>query len=108
MPTRESLSEAIRETYGKPDSYEKATKLATFLTLKSLLYPDAQESLASYDPKLLTDGDSKVGAYGQTEFLTAVAGMEPARAWSVMGELMETLQVLNPRLYAGVMRQLRQ
>lgn len=108
MLTRESLSEAIRETYEKPDSYEKATKLATFLTLKSLLYPDAQESKAAYDPPSRAGADCRVKGYGDTEFFTTLAGMDEARAWAVMGELMDTLQVLNPRLYAGVIRQLRQ
>ena len=44
--------------------------------------------------------------YGDTEFLQAVSEKPEKRAWLVMDELMDTLSVANPRLYATVMRKL--
>ena len=45
--------------------------------------------------------------YGESEFAQAVTGMDPAEAWGVMDELMDTLRVINPGLYRGVLRKLR-
>lgn len=44
--------------------------------------------------------------YGDSDFLRAAAGKDPAAAWAVMDELMDTLRVVNPRAYDSVMRKL--
>lgn len=41
--------------------------------------------------------------YGDSDFLRTVAGKDPATVWPVMDELMETLQVINVRLYESAM-----
>ena len=41
-----------------------------------------------------------------SEFLRAVSNVDPARAWEVMDELMDSLQVINERVYNSVMRKL--
>ena len=38
--------------------------------------------------------------------IARMVGMEYDRVWKVISELMETLQVINPRLYAGVIKKL--
>jgi len=47
-----------------------------------------------------------IGRYGDSDFLQTVVGKDPAAAWSVMDEHMETLRVVNPRAYEGVLRKL--
>jgi len=47
-----------------------------------------------------------IDQYGDSDFLRAVAGKDPAAAWGVMDEHMETLRVVNPRAYEGVLRKL--
>ena len=42
-----------------------------------------------------------------TEFFQLANGMEYDRVWKIIAELMETLQVINPRLYAGVIKKLK-
>ena len=44
--------------------------------------------------------------YGDSDFLRAVARVDPARAWEVMDELMDSLKVVNERVYNSVMRKL--
>lgn len=44
--------------------------------------------------------------YGDSEFLQAVAGKDQAAAWAVIDEHMDTLRVVNPRVYDGIMRKL--
>lgn len=47
-----------------------------------------------------------VGSYGDSGFLQAVSDMAPARAWEVMDELMDSLKIVNERVYNSVMRKL--
>ena len=42
-----------------------------------------------------------------TEFFQLANGMEYDNVWKIIAELMETLQVINPRLYAGVIKKLK-
>lgn len=41
-----------------------------------------------------------------SDFLRAVANIDPGRAWVVMDELMDSLKVVNERVYNSVMRKL--
>ena len=43
---------------------------------------------------------------GNSEFFQAISGRKPAEMWAVMGELMDTLQAINPRLYNSVLRKI--
>lgn len=47
-----------------------------------------------------------LGEYGDSDFLRAVAGKDPVRAWSVMDELMDTLLTVNAKVYNSVMAKL--
>ena len=47
-----------------------------------------------------------VSDYGDSDFLQAVSDMAPARAWEVMDELMDSLKIVNERVYNSVMRKL--
>ena len=44
--------------------------------------------------------------YGGSEFLQALTGKPQRAVWVVMDELMDTLRVVNPRAYDGVMRKI--
>ena len=41
-----------------------------------------------------------------SEFFQAIRGRKSAEMWAVMGELMDTLQAINPRLYNSVLRKI--
>ncbi len=43
-----------------------------------------------------------------TAFAEAVNGLDPSEILPVVDELMTTLQAVNPRLYAGVMRRIKE
>lgn len=45
-------------------------------------------------------------SYGDSDFLRVVSQKDPAHAWRVMDELMETLHIVEPRVYNSVMRKL--
>lgn len=54
-----------------------------------------------------TAAPETIGEYGSSDFLQAVAGKDPATCWGVIDELMDDLSVINPRVYASVMRKIR-
>lgn len=45
---------------------------------------------------------------GDSEFLLALDGKESAEAWSIMDDLMDTLKIVNPRVYESVLRKIRE
>ena len=46
--------------------------------------------------------------YGESDFLTAVAGKDSAAVWGIIDDLMETLKVVNGRVYDSVLRKIRE
>ena len=48
-----------------------------------------------------------VGEYGDSEFLLAVAGKDPKKAWAVVDELMDTLSLVNRKVYDSVLRKIK-
>lgn len=55
-----------------------------------------------------TETETRITYDSGTEFAQTISGMNAADAWSVMDELMNVLQATQPRLYNGVLRQLRE
>lgn len=110
MITKKDLDEAIMECKGKrmPDA-NTCMKLAAFYTIRQNLYPDKPstspeprfEENYSYTPA------PAVMYSGNSEFARAVDGKDTGDVMAIIDELMETLKVLNPRLYSGVMRRLQ-
>lgn len=47
-----------------------------------------------------------VEVYGDSDFLRAVSNVPQDKAWAVMDELMDSLKIVNERVYNGVMRKL--
>ena len=48
-----------------------------------------------------------VETYGDSDFLRAVADVPPDKAWKIMDELMDTLAVVNARVYNSVMQKIK-
>lgn len=47
-----------------------------------------------------------VETYGDSDFLRAVSKVSQEKAWGIMDELMDSLKIVNERVYNGVMRKL--
>lgn len=110
MFTKAELIDAINELEEGRHSIQNCERLAAIYTVLDHLYPDSQSecsfdrgySGAVAEPK----AESKVGDYGDTEFLKAINDQDSADMWLLMDELMSTLLVVNPRLYDSVMRKI--
>ena len=102
MITEKDLQNAIAECQGeRHPNANTCIKLAAYYTIYENLYPKQAENPV-YQPVI----DNVIGDYGDTEFYRAIKGKKSADIWAVMGELMDTIQFINPKLYDGVMRQL--
>lgn len=111
MITEQDLQEAIAECQGQRNpNASTCIKLAAFLTIKDALYGKEKEqpeqapvySFASEPepryPIIDYDGDS--------EFAQEIDGRRQDEVLPVIDELMDVIKATNPRLYAGVIRQL--
>ena len=47
-----------------------------------------------------------IGDYGDNDFYKAINGKKAEDIWMIINELMDTMQVLNPSIYNGVMRKI--
>ncbi|MBO5941568.1 MAG: hypothetical protein J6R18_10285 [Kiritimatiellae bacterium] len=105
MVTRQDLDEAIRECEGAPATYAVCQKLAVLYTVRDYLYGNLGSRM-SHAEENGRKREDMIGDYGDSEFLRLVCGKAAAEVWDILGELMETLQIINPRLYDGVMRRI--
>lgn len=107
MIKREDLLDAIAECNGvKYPNAHTCMMLAAFYTI--LDHIDESEishvELPQVSEKYSFSAQPEtVGYESQTEFGQQVAGMDTYHVLEVIDELMTTLQVINPRLYNGVM-----
>ena len=101
MLSENELLQAIRDCENQPSSYANCQKLAVFYALYNELY--GQKDAAPHtvtETVICIDGE-------KSEFLAAIDGAKSSKIWQIIDELMNTLQVINPRLYDGVMRKIR-
>lgn len=97
MLTQREVLNAIAECEKNPRDYADCQKLATFYTILDHMTAEPTQTVT----------ENVIGEYGDSEFLQSVAGLNSSAIWSVLDELASTVQVLNPNLYAGVMRKIR-
>lgn len=106
MITEKDLQEAIAECQGQRNpNASTAIKLAAFLTIQKEMF-GKDEPVPSYS-FAAPQAENQVEIESGTEFARLINGMDARDAWAVMDELMDTLAAINPRLYNGVMRELR-
>ena len=112
MITEHDLEEAIAECRGQRNpTSSTCIKLAAYYILMDHMYPSgADVPIAGYshasepERRVATSTNYDSG----TEFSEAIQGWDPADLLPIVDELMETVRVLNPRLYSGVMRKIRE
>lgn len=107
MITEKDLQEAIAECKGQRNpNANTCIKLAAYYTILDHMHDDTQEGPQTYSfAPMPTTGDT-VGYDGPSDFAQKIYGRDSTEMWALMDELMNTLSVLNPKLYAGVMRKI--
>jgi hypothetical protein len=102
--TEQDLKSAIAECQGQRNpNANTCIKLAAYLTIQKELY-GSQEVVEipqySYAPAISYQSDS--------EFSRLIEGKNIDDVMPVLDELLEAVQVVNPRLYEGFLRKLRE
>ena len=109
MITEQDLDEAIAKCQGEENpTNNTCIKLAAFLTIKDHLYGIEVPQYSHSDGTEEHTETTVVIYNSDSEFFKATNGMELDTFYSIVDELMETLQVINPRLYAGVLRKIEE
>lgn len=108
MITEIDLQEAIAECKGKrnPDA-NTCIKLAAYLIIHKEMYGSDEEKIPQPTYSYATPPVEKITYESDTEFSREIQGMDINDVMRVMDELMSTLQIVNPRLYSGVIRKIR-
>lgn len=105
MLSRQSILQAIEECENSADSFQNCQKLATLFTIYDHLYGEQKETQVSVRETII---ENYSDSYGDNEFMSLIAGKNADKVWSVMNELMQTLQAIQPSLYSAVLRKLRE
>lgn len=106
-PNLKEIEWAISELEQEESSFPVYAKLANLYTVRNeMLGISAPQPQAVAYSKKATPAPEPPALYGGSDFLQAVAKIPASDAWAVMDELMETLQAVNPRVYASIMRKL--
>ena len=106
------LDESIARYQGEVNpSINTCIKLAACYALKNELFgkPEQPEPLPAYSfAAAPAETFEKIIQYtSDTEFSRMIDGRDAADIWPIIDELMTTVQTLMPRLYDGVLRELR-
>lgn len=106
-PNLKELDWAISELEGQESSENRYMLLAALYTCRNQMLGGSisQPQPAAYS-MASAPATQTLEQYGDSDFLRAVDGLPAPDAWAVMDELMDTLQVVNPRIYDSVMRKL--
>jgi len=103
MFTKNEILDAIDELEEAPATYQNAEKLATFYSLYDHLFVK-QEPMN----RIESIREVIVGKYGDSEFMRVIEGKKAEDIWSVMDELMQTIRMLQPRLYNATIEKLKE
>jgi hypothetical protein len=106
--TKHDLDEAIAECQGQRNpNANTCIKLASFFIIRRELFEEDKEDEQFSQPMFsYSSGDNLIGRYGDSEFLEVVEGKPVENVMMIMDELMDSMQVLQPRIYDGVMRKI--
>ena len=108
MITEQDLQAAIAECQGvRNPTANTCIKLAAFYTIKNELFGKTEqlEQLPSYS--YASPPENTITFDSGSEFSQLINGKSQDEVLKVIDELMQTLEVINPRLYDGVLRKLQ-
>ncbi len=106
-PNLKEIEWAISELENQESSEGRYTLLAALYTCRNQMLGNTQPEprIAAYSEMAAPEAEVLV-QYGDSEFLRAAAGKDPAKVLMVIDDLLDALQVVNRRAYDNVMRKL--
>lgn len=113
MLDKAEIRAAIAKLEFDESSYSNYAKLASLYVIRDKMQEEERGDGGRYvgyysgAPAPVTAEPATVGEYGDSEFLLAVAGKDPAKAWAIIDELMDTLAMVNSKVYNSVMQKIK-
>ena len=102
MITIRDLQEAIAECHGVRDPDARTCiKLAAYYTILDHM---ADTSIEGYSKDSGEATESTIANYGTSDFLQNIKGKDPEKVFGLIDELVSTVEIFDPRLYAAFMR----
>lgn len=104
MIDMDEIERAISMWENADTTYSSCAKLADLYAVRDHLINNQSpyDMASSYSAK----PSEALGDYGDSDFLQAVSGKDGASVWAIMDDLMDTLQVVNPKVYTSIMRKI--
>lgn len=108
MFTKRELESAIAEYENKVNSFNDCQKLAVYHALHEHYFGENEpkNDVQAYSYAPAQEPETIIGDYGDSDFLIEVCGRNSAEIWAVIDELMDTLAIVQPKLYSAVMRKI--
>ena len=110
MITQQDLQAAIAECQGQRNpNASTCIKLAAFLTIQEHMFgiKEEQIELPRYSYSNKAEDNQAIQYSGDSEFAKLVNGKDQDEVMKIIDELMDAVNVVNPRLYASVIRKLQ-
>ena len=100
MFTKAELVDAINEIEGGKHSIQNCERLAAIYTVLDHLYdePTIKKPDLGYSYDNNINIETIIGNYGDSEFYKAISGKPSKEIWKLINELVEAVDVFNPRL----------
>lgn len=102
MFSEAELVDAIEQITAGKHSIQNCERLAALYVVLDHLYGKDDEPMV-----IDSRTESEIGRYGDSQFLKAIAGKSAKEAWLLMDELVEAVEVFNPRLINSFFEKLR-
>lgn len=110
MITEYDLQEAIAECEGQRNpTANTCLKLAAFYIIQDKKFPKNEPNFystkSSFEAEKIMD-ERVEHTENESEFRQAAVGMSTSKLIEIMDEVMETIKIISPKLYDGVMRKM--
>lgn len=104
MIYRKDIENAIAECEAEPLTAAKLEKLAHLYIVHGYLFG----SPGTEAPKAAADHEKIMDIDGDSEFCRAACGKNAVEVWAIIADLVDTLEILHPRLYNGLIQKLNE
>ena len=103
MISQKELLEAIDKCENNVNSFQWCEKLAALCTVYDHLYGQPVEYT-----NIHTETETIIETDGDNDFLKAINGKNAVNIWNIVSELMESVKLIQSRLYDAVMRKINE
>lgn len=105
-PNLKEIEWAIQELEKEESSFPLYAKLASLYTVRDKMmgYSVQHHQVLAYSEAAPTP--ETIGLYGDSDFLRAVEGKNPAKVWTIIDDFMDSLRAVNQKAYGNLVRRL--